>query len=132
VGITGTALSGATVVVNANGRLGVVASSARYKQGIEPLGDASSMAERLQQLRPVSFRYKAEPEATHYPNALRHEVPQCRTGSVEAPHGSQGFLRLFGVRPNACACAWRSYFSSTQLEIAAVTPFEYSMVPVPD
>jgi hypothetical protein len=61
------------VVVNANGRLGVVASSARYKQGIEPLGDASSMAERLQQLRPVSFRYKAEPEATHYPGALRHE-----------------------------------------------------------
>ncbi len=62
-GVTGVPLSGATVVINANGRLGVVASSARYKQDIKSLDDA---ADRLAQLRPVSYRYKTEPEATHY------------------------------------------------------------------
>jgi len=66
-GISGTALSGATVVVKSNGQLGVVASSARYKQDIAPLGGAASgVAEKLARLRPVSYRYKAEPEATHY------------------------------------------------------------------
>jgi hypothetical protein len=65
-GIAGTALSGATVVVKSNGRLGVVASSARYKQDIEPLGGATGVAEKLAQLRPVSFRYTAEPETRHY------------------------------------------------------------------
>ena len=62
-GIAGVPLSGAHVVVNSAGQLGIVASSARYKQDIRPLTDAS---ERLSQLRPVSFSYSAEPGATHY------------------------------------------------------------------
>jgi len=66
-GISGVALSGATVVVNSAGQLGVVTSSARYKKDIKPLAGASAnVAEKLAQLRPVSFRYKSEPEATHY------------------------------------------------------------------
>jgi hypothetical protein len=43
------------VVVNGNGQLGVVASSRRYKQDIQPMGDASAT---LMKLRPVTFRYK--------------------------------------------------------------------------
>jgi hypothetical protein len=62
-GIKGVPLSGATVVVNAAGQLGVVASSARYKQDIRSLDDA---ADKLARLRPVSYRYKAEPAAMHY------------------------------------------------------------------
>jgi hypothetical protein len=62
-GIAGTALSGASVVIKPNGQLGVIASSARYKQDIRTLSDASS---KLARLRPVSYRYKTEPEATHY------------------------------------------------------------------
>jgi len=55
------------VVVKPNGQLGVVASSARYKQDIEPLGGAANdAAEKLSLLRPVSYSYKTEPEATHY------------------------------------------------------------------
>jgi len=55
------------VVVNSAGQLGVVTSSARYKKDIKPLAGASgNVAEKLAQLRPVSFRYKSEPEATHY------------------------------------------------------------------
>jgi hypothetical protein len=41
----------------------VVASSSRYKQNIRTLDDASG---KLSRLRPVSYRYKTEPEATHY------------------------------------------------------------------
>ena len=62
-GIAGAPLSGATVVIKPSGQLGVVASSARFKKDIEPLADA---ADKLAQLRPVSFRYKTEPNATHY------------------------------------------------------------------
>jgi Chaperone of endosialidase len=53
-GISGNAQTGGTVVVTASGQLGVVCSSRRYKQDIEPLGDASA---RLYKLRPVKFRY---------------------------------------------------------------------------
>jgi hypothetical protein len=62
-GVAGTPVSGASVVISANGRLGVVASSARYKTDIRPLDDA---ADKLARLQPVSYRYKVEPEATHY------------------------------------------------------------------
>jgi hypothetical protein len=62
-GISGAPVSGASVVVASDGRLGVVASSARYKQDIKPLSGAS---QKLAQLRPVSYSYKVEPGATHY------------------------------------------------------------------
>ena len=62
-GIAGVPASGATVVVRANGQLGVVASSARYKTDIRDLTDAS---DKLAQLRPVSYQYKTEPGVTHF------------------------------------------------------------------
>jgi hypothetical protein len=60
-GITGvaTGLTGASVLVDANGQLGTISSSRRYKEDIEPMGDAS---ERLFKLRPVKFHYK-KPDA---------------------------------------------------------------------
>jgi hypothetical protein len=62
-GIASRAQSGTMVVVKPNGLLGVDASSARYKQNIRPLGDASG---KLARLRPVSYRYKAEPQTMRY------------------------------------------------------------------
>jgi hypothetical protein len=62
-GIAKTHMSGATVVIRANGQLGVVASSARYKMDIRDLANAS---DRLAQLRPVSYQYKTEPGVTHF------------------------------------------------------------------
>jgi len=56
-GISGTAVSGSTVVVDANGQLGVATSSARFKEGIKPMDKAS---EALFALKPVTFRYKKE------------------------------------------------------------------------
>ena len=65
-GIAGVPLSGATVVIRANGQLGVVKSSARYKQDVKPLNASGELTEKLARLRPVSFRYKTEPNPTHY------------------------------------------------------------------
>jgi hypothetical protein len=61
-GITGTAVTGAAVVVDANGQLGVAPSSERFKDEIEPMNKAS---EAILALKPVTFRYKKEIDAEH-------------------------------------------------------------------
>src|SRR6266568_4124173 len=57
-GIRGSTVGGgATVVVNAAGKLGVAPSSARFKDAIKPMDKAS---EAILALKPVTFRYKKE------------------------------------------------------------------------
>jgi hypothetical protein len=56
-GISGVPVSGTQVVVNANGKLGVATSSARFKEAIKPMDKAS---ETILALKPVTFRYKEE------------------------------------------------------------------------
>ncbi|HSP64086.1 MAG TPA: tail fiber domain-containing protein, partial [Pyrinomonadaceae bacterium] len=56
-GISGTAVAGATVVVDSNGQLGVLVSSQRFKDEITPMDKAS---ETILSLNPVTFRYKPE------------------------------------------------------------------------
>jgi len=57
-GISGrTASGGAAVFVNSNGKLGTSTSSARFKEEIKPMGEAS---EAILALKPVTFRYKPE------------------------------------------------------------------------
>src|SRR5207248_2106788 len=57
-GISGkTVASGVTVFINANGQLGTVQSSARFKDEIKPMDKAS---ETILNLKPVTFRYKEE------------------------------------------------------------------------
>ena len=58
-GISGTVLAGVTVpvLVDANGKLGALASSQRFKDEIKPMDTAS---EAILALRPVTFRYKHE------------------------------------------------------------------------
>lgn len=56
-GIYNVNVSGPSVLVNANGQLGVASSSRRYKEEIRDLGAAS---DGLMLLRPVSFRYKPQ------------------------------------------------------------------------
>jgi hypothetical protein len=52
-----TAPRGTPVFVNASGKLGTVASSARFKDEIKPMAEAS---EAILALKPVTFRYKKE------------------------------------------------------------------------
>jgi hypothetical protein len=56
-GISGvtTGLESVPVVIDANGQLGTILSSQRFKEDIQDMGDASS---GLLRLRPVTYRYK--------------------------------------------------------------------------
>ena len=63
-GITGTAVTGRPVMINANGKLGTPPSSARFKEGIKPMDKAS---EAILALKPVTFRYKKEVDAERTP-----------------------------------------------------------------
>ena len=57
-GISGvTVASGVGVIINTNGQLGTVVSSARFKEAIKPMDRAS---EAILALKPVTFRYKHE------------------------------------------------------------------------
>jgi trimeric autotransporter adhesin len=61
-GIHGVSVAGSVVQVNSNGQLGVASSSARFKDDIKPMGDAS---EAILALKPVTFRYKQEIDPEH-------------------------------------------------------------------
>lgn len=59
-GISGVNVTGgAAVLVNARGQLGVASSSIRYKDNVNPMGDAS---DKVLALRPVTFQYKEAEE----------------------------------------------------------------------
>ena len=63
-GISGTAVAGAAVKVNADGQLGVAPSSERFKAEIKPMDKAS---EAILALKPVTFRYKHEVDPNGIP-----------------------------------------------------------------
>jgi hypothetical protein len=56
-GISGTAVVGDAVVVDANGQLGTVASSERFKDAVKAMDKVS---EAILSLKPVTFHYKKE------------------------------------------------------------------------
>jgi hypothetical protein len=67
-GINGvTVSSGAPVFINANGQLGTITSSRRFKNAIKDMG---TVTDRLMKLRPVTFRYKDSAEQG--PHALQY------------------------------------------------------------
>jgi hypothetical protein len=66
-GISGAPLTHGTAVavgITGDGQLGVSVSSARFKEAIKPMGQAS---EAIYALKPVSFRYKKELDGTSTP-----------------------------------------------------------------
>src|SRR6478672_11398586 len=60
-GISGVAVAGSAVVANANGQLGIAASSERFKDEIKPMDKAS---EAILALQPMTFYYKKEIDPT--------------------------------------------------------------------
>ena len=64
-GISGsTVANGVTVIVNADGHLGTIVSSRRFKDEIKPMDKAS---EAILALKPVTFRYKKELDPERIP-----------------------------------------------------------------
>jgi len=63
-GIYPTAVTGSTVVISSAGKLGIATSSARFKNQIKPMENAS---EAVLALKPVTFRYKEEVDPDQAP-----------------------------------------------------------------
>jgi hypothetical protein len=80
-GISGVAVTGTAVVVNSNGQLGVVPSSARFKTEIKPMDKAS---EAILALKPITFRYKHEldPKGTLQFGLVAEEVEKVNPDLV--------------------------------------------------
>ncbi len=70
-GVETSKVTGAAVYVTSSGKLGVLASSERYKTDIESLGTTT---QRLEQLRPVSFHLKSDPGGAIQYGLIAEEV----------------------------------------------------------
>jgi hypothetical protein len=66
-----TVTGGCQVVVASTGQLGCVTSSARYKRDVRDMADSS---DKLMQLRPVSFLYKADETGARQYGLIAEEV----------------------------------------------------------
>jgi hypothetical protein len=74
-----TAMGGSAVFVDSNGRLGTVASSKRFKDGIMPMGKAS---EAVLALKPVSFQYKSDKTKTPQFGLVAEQVAEVNPDLV--------------------------------------------------
>jgi Chaperone of endosialidase len=93
-GISGaTIASGSPVLVAANGQLGTMTSSARFKEEIKPMDKAS---EALLALKPVTFRYKKEidPARIHQFGLVAEEVEKVNPDLVVRDENG----RVYSVR----------------------------------
>jgi hypothetical protein len=72
-GIYGTPITGSAVYVTSSGQLGVLGSSERFKTHIAPMTEQS---DKLNRLRPVTFRYKTDPQAIPQYGLIAEEVSQ--------------------------------------------------------
>jgi hypothetical protein len=81
-GISGVTISGGVgVMIDTSGHLGTVVSSARYKEAIKPMENAS---EAILSLKPVTFRYKHEldPDGTPQFGLVAEEVEKVNSDLV--------------------------------------------------
>src|SRR5262249_33510088 len=81
-GISGASVpTGVAVMVEANGHLGTGTSSARFKEAIKPMDNAS---EAILELKPVTFRYKKEldPAGTSQFGLVAEEVEKVNSDLV--------------------------------------------------
>jgi hypothetical protein len=70
-GIESAKVTGSAVYVTSSGQLGVLASSERYKTAVTPMG---ANTRKLQQLRPVRFHLKADPNGAMQYGLIAEEV----------------------------------------------------------
>jgi hypothetical protein len=72
-GVSTSTITGAAVYVSSSGRLGVLASSERYKTSVAPMG---ARTDNLLQLRPVTFHLKSEPQGPLQYGLIAEQVAQ--------------------------------------------------------
>jgi len=93
-GISGTAVMGDAVVVDANGQLGTVASSARFKKNIKPMDKTS---EAILALKPVSFQYRSDSKGTPQFGLIAEEVAKVNPDLIVRDRNSE----IYSVRYEA-------------------------------
>jgi len=104
--------SGLEVVVDSTGQLGVVGSSERFKTAIAPMGSNTA---KLQQLRPVTFHYKADPQDTLRYGLIAEEVATVYPELVVRDQNG----RIDGVRYDELAPMLLNEMQQQQQKIAA-------------
>ena len=77
--ISGTPVVGDMVVVDANGQLGTMSSSRRFKKEIKPMNKTS---EAILALKPVSFQYKSDTKGTPQFGLIAEEVAKVNPDLV--------------------------------------------------
>jgi trimeric autotransporter adhesin len=110
-GIASSPVTGATVVVTPSGRLGVLASSERYKTAITSL---TNEPEKLQRLRPVTFHLKSEPQGSLQYGLIAEEVENIYPDLVIRSEDG----RIQGVRYDELAPILLSEVQHQRTEIA--------------
>jgi hypothetical protein len=90
-GVATSQVTGSAVYITSSGQLGVLASSERFKTDVQSMGDTG---EKLAQLRPVTFKLKADQANTTQYGLIAEEVAKVYPELVI--HGADG--RIDGVR----------------------------------
>src|SRR5207247_7595337 len=88
-GISGVTVAGGVgVIIDTDGHLGTVVSSARFKEAIKPMDKAS---EAILALKPVTFRYKQEldPEGIPQLGLVAEEVEKVNADRVACDAGGK-------------------------------------------
>jgi hypothetical protein len=93
-GISGSAVTGSPVVVDATGQLGTATSSARFKKEIKPMDEAS---EAILALKPVSFQYRSDPTGTRQFGLIAEEVAKVNPDLVTRDRNGE----IYSVRYEA-------------------------------
>ncbi len=113
-GIENAKITGSAVYVTSGGRLGVLASSERYKTAIEPMGANTA---GLAQLRPVTFKLRTDAEGTVQYGLIAEEVDKVYPELVIR----DGNGRVDGVRYDELAPMLLNEMQKEQATVVAQT-----------
>jgi hypothetical protein len=126
-GVTTGRADAVAVLIDSNGQLGTVSSSCRFKKDMQDMGETSS---RLMELRPVTFRYKAQPDGPLQYGLIAEEVEQVMpelvvrdaTGQPEtvAYHELPAMLLNELQKQHATIQAQQAQLGAQQTEIAGL------------
>ena len=119
-GINTSQVTGSAVYVTTSGRLGVLASSERYKIAITPIGQST---EKLQQLRPVSFHLKADPKGVLQYGLIAEEVDKVYPELVIRDEGG----KIQGVRYDELAPMLLNEVQQLKQQVAEMKQLNHSM-----
>jgi hypothetical protein len=111
-GIISSKITGSAVYVTTTGRLGVLASSERFKTAIAPMGSDTA---KLGQLRPVTFHLKTDPQGALQYGLIAEEVAKVYPELVIRNESG----RIDGVRYDELAPMLLNEAQRQQQKIAA-------------